>query len=107
MMINDIQRFCEVQTSINICRVDVLIKDIFLLQRVMMAEIAVLLFKGYGCVRRKVRVSASASLCTVCIVFVCIMETNMSRSATARPCSEPGGLVSSSGQAFVLHCYRR
>lgn len=54
-----------------------------------MAQIAPVLFKGYGILRRtapKVSVSASPSLCIMCIVFVSITRTNVTLSATAQAC---------------------
>lgn len=77
-------------------------KGIFLLQRAMMAEIAALLFKGYGLMRRKVSASASTSVLTLCIVMVRFPWTNVTFSAAAS--AESGGLVSSSGRAFMLYC---
>lgn len=82
-------------------------KDILLLQRVMMCEIATLLFRGYNLLSRKVSVSASLSVCTVCTVFVRFMWINVTLSAAAQMCGETGGPVYSSGAAFMLHCSKR
>lgn len=70
-------------------KICVYVKDIFLLQSIKMAQIAPVLFKGYGILRRtapKVSVSASPSLCIMCIGFVSITWTNVTLSATAQAC---------------------
>lgn len=85
------------------CSVRRAVKEVFLLQGVMMDEISPLLFKGYILQRRNGCVSASPSVCTVCIVLFSIIWTGVTLSATAGTRREPGGLVYSSGGDFMLH----
>lgn len=76
-----------------------------------MSDIAELLFRGYGFIRRKVSVSLSTSdnstPLPLCIVLVSFTWIIVILSVAVWSCEERRGLVSSSGKAFMLHCSKK